>query len=216
MLSVEDVSLRFGHQHVLNRLSLRLHRGELLAMLGGNAAGKTSLLRVIAGLESPQEGRVCLQNDDITDLRPDARLKRGLAFCQAERQLFPEMSVEENLTVGAYCMSNYDNIAQSLAQVHDLFPILAKRAGQRAGSLSGGEQKMVALGRAVMSQPELLLLDEPSLGLSPAMRETMASAIQALHEEGLTVLMTEQDVTLAGRLAERLVMLERGRVIDDE
>lgn len=216
MLSVENVSLRFGHQHVLHRLSLRLQPGELVALLGGNAAGKTSLLRLIAGLESPQEGRVCWQGSDITDLRPDARLERGLAFCQAERQLFPEMSVEENLTMGAYCRSDNANISQSLAQVHELFPILAKRASQRAGSLSGGEQKMVALGRTVMSKPELLLLDEPSLGLSPALRQTIAGAIRTLHQEGLTVLMTEQDVTLAGRLAERVVMLERGRVIDSE
>jgi len=215
VLSVEDVSLRFGHQHVLNGLSLEVEAGQVLALLGGNAAGKTSLLRVIAGLEMPQQGRVRWRGEDITGLRPDARLSRGLVFCPADRQLFPQMTVAENLMMGAYQLQKNADTTERLAQVHELFPVLADRRAQRAGSLSGGEQKMVALGRAVMSRPQLLMLDEPSLGLSPEMRETMGQAIRTLHEEDHTILLTEQDVTLAGRLAERIVTIERGRVTED-
>ena len=215
MLSVEEVSLRFGHQHVLNGLSLQVEAGQMVALLGGNAAGKTSLLRVIAGLEVPQQGRVRWKGEDITGMRPDARLARGLVFCPADRQLFPQMTVAENLMMGAYRLQKNADTTKRLARVHELFPILVERRAQRAGSLSGGEQKMVALGRAVMSSPQMLLLDEPSLGLSSQMRETMGRAIRTLHTEGLTVLLTEQDVTLAGRLAPRLLTIERGQVIED-
>lgn len=218
MLSVDNVSLRFGHLRVLTDLSLSIQAGEVLAVLGGNAAGKTSLLRVISGLVRPQEGQVLWHGHDITRLGPDVRVRDGLAFCPDERQLFPEMTVYENLEMGlhAHPKGRSLSVDSAIQPIVELFPILAERAEQRAGSLSGGEQKMVAIGRALLTQPRLLMLDEPSLGLSPEMRETVAHAVVSLHEQGMTILLTEQDVALAQRLAERVLFLERGAIVNDE
>lgn len=217
MLSAEGLRLRYGHQLVLDDVDIDVPAGEITAILGGNAAGKTSLLRALAGLERPTRGRVVFQDSDITSLRPDLRVQRGLAFSPAERQLFPEMTVRENLEMGAFARhSSGNNPSPQLTFVWELFPVLEDRQSQRAGSLSGGEQKMVAIGRALMSRPELLMLDEPSLGLAGKMKETMAHALAALREANLTVLLTEQDVALAARLADRALMLERGRVADHD
>lgn len=214
MLSAEGLTLRYGHQLVLREVSIGVETGEIRAILGGNAAGKTSLLRAVAGLARPERGRVTFAGADITRLRPDLRVHRGLAFSPAERQLFPDMTVRENLEMGAFARhAQGDDLSGELDMIWDLFPVLADRQAQRAGSLSGGEQKMVSIGRALMSRPRLLMLDEPSLGLAGGMKETMAHALQALRQAGLTILLTEQDVALAGRLADRVLTLERGRVV---
>lgn len=212
MLSAERLTLRYRHRLVLDDVSLSVEAGSLVALLGGNAAGKTSLLRALAGLERPAPGgRVRFRGRDMTDLRPDERARQGLAFCPAERQLFPAMSVRDNLELGR--LANPRGEARwTLEALCELFPVLPDRMGQRAGSLSGGEQKMVAIGRALLGEPALLMLDEPSLGLAPGLQETLAGAIRSLNAAGLTVLLTEQNVALAERLADRVVVLERGRV----
>lgn len=215
MLSAEELTLRYGHQLVLDDVSLDVVDGEIRAILGGNAAGKTSLLRALAGLERPERGWIVFRDAEITRLRPDLRVKRGLAFSPAERQLFPEMTVLENLEMGAFARRSPPNeTSPDLDMAWQLFPALAERQDQRAGSLSGGEQKMVAIGRALVSQPKLLMLDEPSLGLAGSMKETMAQALAALRQMEMTVLLTEQDVALAERLADRATVIERGRVVE--
>jgi len=212
VLSAERITLRYRHRLVLDDVSLTVERGALVALLGGNAAGKTSLLRVIAGLEQPGPGGLVRFRDrDVTAARPDARARLGLAFCPAERQLFPAMSVRENLELGRSARAQ-ETGRWTLSALYELFPMLPDRLEHRAGSLSGGEQKMVAIGRALLGDPALLMLDEPSLGLAPEMQETLAKAIQALNEAGLTVLLTEQNVALAERLADRVLVLERGRL----
>ncbi len=217
MLSAEGLTLHYGHQLVLDEVAIDVAQGEIQAVLGGNAAGKTTLLRALAGLARPQRGRVCFRDEDITSLPAHRRVGRGLAFGPAERQLFPEMTVRENLEMGTFAHGPHATLTdKALAEVVELFPVLGDRERQRAGSLSGGEQKMVAIGRALLSRPSLLMLDEPSLGLAGEMKTTMARALQALAETDLTVLLTEQDVALAARLADRAMTLERGRVVDHD
>lgn len=217
MLSAERLTLHYGQQLVLDDVTVDVAQGEILAVLGGNAAGKTTLLRALAGLARPERGRVVFQQRDITHLGPHRRVGRGLAFAPAERQLFPEMTVRENLEMGTFAHGPDATVTdEALAAVVELFPVLGDREHQRAGSLSGGEQKMVAIGRALLSRPRLLMLDEPSLGLAGEMKVTMAAALQALKQMDLTVLLTEQDVALASRLADRAMRLERGRVVDDD
>jgi len=216
MLSADGLTLRYGHQLVLDDVSINVINGEIRAILGGNAAGKTSLLRALAGLEHPERGRIVFRDSDVTRLRADLRVQRGLAFSPAERQLFPEMTVRENLQMGAFARDAEGALEceEDLTMIWELFPILQDREAQRAGSLSGGEQKMAAIGRALMSRPKLLMLDEPSLGLAGRMKETMAHALAALRQMDLTILLTEQDVALAERLADRATFLERGQVVD--
>ncbi len=214
MLSAEGLTLHYGHQLVLDDVAIEVATGEILAVLGGNAAGKTTLLRALAGLARPDRGRVVFVGEDITPLPAHRRVGRGLAFGPAERQLFPEMTVRENLEMGMFAHGPQATLtAEAMAEVVELFPVLGERQGQRAGSLSGGEQKMVAIGRALLSRPTLLMLDEPSLGLAGEMKATMAEALQALAQTDLTVLLTEQDVALAASLADRALTLERGRVV---
>ncbi|MFB6286174.1 MAG: ABC transporter ATP-binding protein [Candidatus Bipolaricaulia bacterium] len=215
MLSAEGLTLHYGHQRVLDEVGVEVAQSEILAVLGGNAAGKTTLLRALAGLARPERGRVRFRDEDITPLPAHRRVARGLAFGPAERQLFPEMTVRENLEMGTFAHGPDATLTdEDLAEVVELFPVLGDRERQRAGSLSGGEQKMVAIGRALLSRPSLLMLDEPSLGLAGEMKATMARALQALAETDLTVLLTEQDVALAARLADRAMTLERGRVVE--
>lgn len=214
MLCVSELSLRYGAARILNDVSLQVHRGERVALLGGNAAGKSSLLRAICGLATPDSGEIEFQENSITTLPAHLRARRGLIFCAAERALFPEMSVTENLRLGAYRFGHqaHPKLDEVLDQVYSLFPMLKARAKQRAGSLSGGEQKIVTLGRALMSDPQMLLLDEPSLGLSAKGIESLVNALFALNRNGLTILFSEQNVALAATLAQRTYVLERGQI----
>ncbi|HED04139.1 MAG TPA: ABC transporter ATP-binding protein [Candidatus Fraserbacteria bacterium] len=214
MLRVEDLRLDYGPVRVLRGISLRVRPGEIVALLGGNAAGKTTTLRALAGLARPRSGRILLAGRELAGLLPHERLKRGLAYCPAERQLFPEMSVLENLEMGSYIWGRRArrSFRVSLEPIYGLFPILAERARQRAGSLSGGEQKMLAIGRALLSRPQLLLLDEPSLGLAPVAARQLAQAIKVLNGQGLTIMLVEQNAPLALTIAHRAYLLERGRI----
>ncbi len=212
MLSVDGLHLAYGPQQVLRGVSLDLQAGERVAILGGNAAGKTSLLHALCGLARADAGHVLFQQREMLRVPAQQHAHMGVHFCAAERPLFADMSVLENLEMGAFRWGGQkaDHWGAMLAQIIAVFPQLKTRLRQRAGSLSGGEQKMVAIGRALMSKPTLLLLDEPSLGLSTGGILLMSQALKHWNKQGLTLLFTEQNITFATNLAQRAYVLERG------
>jgi len=208
-LTVRRLSLNYGPLPVLREVSLAVEAGQRVAVLGGNASGKTSLLRAIVGYEKPRAGDVRWQGQLLNHWPIHRRVRQGLAFCAAERSLFPDMSVLENLQLGVYLKGGRLQNA-ALERVFQLFPSVEAQLAQRAGSLSGGEQKLVALARSLLLQPRLLLLDEPTLGLSAAAIAQLAGTLTALSREGVALLFSEQNVTFAARLAQQLYALEQG------
>lgn len=211
MLELVSTSTYYGKIRALRDVSLRVDAGEVVALIGANGAGKTTTLRTISGLIRPRSGRVVFKGRDITLLSPDRIVALGIAHCPEGRQIFPEMTVLENLEMGAYTRSG--DLGADLGRIHDLFPVLKERTGQLAGSLSGGEQQMVAIGRALMSNPDLLLFDEPSLGLAPVLVREVARTIKTLNQQGKTVLLVEQNVQVAFTIAHRGYVLENGRIV---
>ncbi len=209
MLDVSGLSAGYLGEDVVRDVDIRVAEGEAVAIIGSNGAGKTTLFRAVCGLIPVSNGRVVFDGNDLTG-RPTHRLSRaGLAYVPAERHLFPDMSVGENLALGAY-PKRPD--ASTLESVYELFPRLNERHAQRAGTLSGGEQQMLAVGRALMSKPRLLMLDEPTTGLAPLVAQSAYSALHTLKESGMTLLVTEQQVPLALSLADRGYVLENGRI----
>ncbi|NCC24517.1 MAG: ABC transporter ATP-binding protein [Deltaproteobacteria bacterium] len=214
MLKVRSLQTFYGRVHILKALSVHVGQGEIVAVIGANGAGKTTLLRSLAGLVRPSSGAMEFKGEDMTRLSPEGRLKRGLALCPEGRRLFRAMSVKDNLILGAYSRSDRDGIRRDLDRFRNRFPILSGLWHRPAGSLSGGEQQMVALCRALMSKPTMLLLDEPSLGLSPLLSKDILKAIVAMNrEEDLGVLIVEQNARAALRIADRAYVLETGRVV---
>jgi len=215
LLRVEDLSATYGHIRALDRVGLEVHAGEVVAIIGANGAGKTTLMRTIAGLVPAAGGRVLFEDADITGLPAHRVVARGIGQIHEGRQLFPSLTVHENLEMGAY--SRRDGTARELRADYDfvygLFPALAERRKQLAGTLSGGEQQMLAVGRALMAKPRLLLLDEPSMGLAPRMIRTIFGVLRDLHQGGLTMLLVEQNARAALSLAQRAYVLATGRVI---
>ncbi|MDQ7829540.1 MAG: ABC transporter ATP-binding protein [Armatimonadota bacterium] len=211
LLDLHEVTVYYGRVRALQGLTLRVLPGEVVALLGGNGAGKSTTLRAISGLVRPAAGRVAFRGRDLTRLDPTAIVRLGIAHCPEGRKLFPEMSVLENLALGAYVRAG--DLREDLDRVFALFPVLRDRQHQLAGSLSGGEQQMVAIARALMARPTLILLDEPTMGLAPAMVVEVVRAVRALNEAGATVLLVEQNVQVALRLAHRAYVLENGRVV---
>jgi len=211
MLELQGVATYYGKIRALQEISLHVAHGEIVALIGANGAGKTTTLRTISGLLHPRAGRIVFKAQDITRWRPDRIVRDGIAHCPEGRQVFPEMTVRENLEMGAYTRG--DNVAAGLARVFALFPALRDRRNQRAGSLSGGEQQMLAIARALMSNPELILFDEPSLGLAPVLVHEVARSIRELNRAGTTVLLVEQNAHLAFAIAHRGYVLENGRVV---
>lgn len=213
MLSVEGLSVHYGKAQALEDVSLTVERGEFLALIGPNGAGKTTLLNTIAGLLKPSAGEIRFRGTR-TDLLPAFEVvKLRMSLCPENRHLAPEMTVLENLELGAYLRKDKPEIARDLEWVFTLFPRLKERHKQLAGTLSGGEQQMLAIGRSLMSRPLLLMLDEPSLGLAPLMKERIFEKIAEIRESGVTVLLVEQDASLALNLADRAYVMENGRVI---
>ncbi|MDQ7843428.1 MAG: ABC transporter ATP-binding protein [Armatimonadota bacterium] len=210
MLELQGVATYYGKIPALREISLQVGRGEIVALIGANGAGKTTTLRTISGLLHPRAGRIVFKGQDITRWPPDRIVRGGIAHCPEGRQIFAEMTVQENLEMGAYTRGG--GIAPALARVFALFPVLQERRGQRAGSLSGGEQQMLAIGRALMSAPELVLFDEPSLGLAPVLVREVARSIRELNRAGTTVLLVEQNAQLAFTVAHRGYVLENGRI----
>jgi branched-chain amino acid transport system ATP-binding protein len=216
MLRLSDVDVYYGRIQALWRVSLEVRAGEMVAIVGSNGAGKSTLLKAVTGLLKPRAGSIEFDGSRIDRLRPDRIVHLGLSLVPEGRELFPRLSVEENLKLGAaYVERAYPRTAESLAWVYGLFPRLEERAGQLAGTLSGGEQQMLAVGRALMSRPSLLMLDEPSLGLAPLMVKEVFRIVTRINQEGVTVLLVEQNVRLSLRLAHRAYVLENGRMVMD-
>jgi branched-chain amino acid transport system ATP-binding protein len=214
LLEVEDLSARYGDVEVLHAVSLSVAAGEVVALLGANGAGKTTTLRAVSGLVRASAGRVRVDGRVLAGTRPHAVVAAGVGHVPEGRRVFARMTARENLEMGAYSRGSADrDTAADLERVHSLFPVLAERSGQLAGTLSGGEQQMLAVGRALMGRPRLLLLDEPSMGLAPQVVETLFAVIGRVHEDGTAVLLVEQDAVLALTVAARAVVLENGRVV---
>jgi branched-chain amino acid transport system ATP-binding protein len=212
LLEVTNLDINYGKAQVLHDVNLRVERGEIVTIIGPNGSGKTALLRVTSGLLKPAAGSVTFLGERIDGMPPHEIVKRGLAHCPERQKLFPQMTVMENLELGAYLRHDAEQIHKDLERTLDLFPVLRERKSQEAKTLSGGEQQMLTLARALMSNPKLLMLDEPSLGLSPVMREKLMSAIREIRQSGITVLLVEQDVGLALSLADRGYVFEQGSV----
>jgi branched-chain amino acid transport system ATP-binding protein len=215
LLSVEGLEAGYGEVQVLWGLSLKAARGKLTAIVGANGAGKTTTLRAVAGTLTPWGGRVMLDGDDVTRVRGHVKAARGLALVPEGRQLFSMMSVAENLELGAYSPRGARSIAERLDQVFKLFPRLAERARQRAGTLSGGEQQMVAIARGLMSDPQILIIDELSLGLAPVVVYQLLATLKQLKQAGLTILLVEQNVHLALALSDYAYVIAEGRIFTE-
>ncbi len=213
MLRVMDLEVAYGDYQVIWGVSLRVERGEVVAVLGPNGAGKSTVLNAISGLRRPKAGSIELMGKRIDGLPAHDIVRHGLAHIMERRRVFPHMSVRQNLWLGGYNPAARAHREETLASVYDLFPRLHERAGQAAYSLSGGEQQMLALGRGLMARPELLLIDEPLLGLAPAMAQQMMAAFRRINESGVTILFIEQNVGTALGLADRGYILESGRLV---
>jgi branched-chain amino acid transport system ATP-binding protein len=211
LLRLRDVDTYYGEIHILQRLSIEIGAGELVCLLGGNASGKSTTLKTILGLVRPRVGTVELDGEDVTSRPTSYRISRGLAIVPENRRLFAPMSVLENLEMGAYL--NKSRFNENLDRVFGLFPVLKDRRKQLAGTLSGGEQQMVAMGRALMSDPKLLLMDEPSMGLAPILVERNFEIIQQVHEAGVAVLVVEQNANVSLSIADRGYVLQTGRIV---
>jgi len=215
VLDVRGVEAAYGELRALEGVSVRVAAGEIVALVGSNGAGKTTLLRVIAGLTPPCKGRVLWDGEDLGGLPADRVVARGIALVPEGRRLFGGMTVEENLGLGAFSPRARRARAASLARVYEIFPRLAERRRQPARALSGGEQQMVAIGRALMTRPRLLMLDEPSLGLAPRVMEAVLGTLRDVHAAGVGVFLVEQNVQAALALAHRGYLLEQGRVVGE-
>ena len=213
MLEVRDLQVRYGAAPALWGVSLDVRAGELLSIVGPNGAGKTTLINAIAGIQRTHAGRIVFEGHDITQLAPHRYCEAGIAVVPEGRRLFTGMSVRENLELGSYLPKAKAQRQQSLDAALALFPVLREKLASLAGELSGGQQQMVAIARALMARPRLLLLDEPSLGLAPVIVTDMLAAIRRIHAEGMAVLLVEQNVAMAMQLADRACVLEEGRIV---
>jgi branched-chain amino acid transport system ATP-binding protein len=213
ILEVEDVHTYYGSIEALKGVSLDVGEREIVTLIGSNGAGKSTTLRSINGLNHPRRGKIRFQNRDITDEAPHDVVKMGISQSPEGRRLFPRMSVLENLEMGAFQRSDRAAIRESLDRVFALFPRLAERKNQKAGTLSGGEQQMCAIGRALMAQPKLLLLDEPSMGLAPIFVEKIFEIVREINEQGTPILLVEQNALMALDTADRGYVMETGRIV---
>ena len=211
LLQFEGVHTYYGQIHILDDVSLRVAPGELVCLLGGNASGKSTTLKTTLGVVKPRAGRVLFDGEDVTNQKTSYRIGRGMAIVPENRRLFAPMTVRENLEMGAYL--NGGGRPEDFDRVYSLFPLLYERRRQLAGTLSGGEQQMVAMGRALMSRPNLLLMDEPSMGLAPILVERNFEIIKQVHESGVAMLVVEQNANVSLSIADRGYVLSTGRVV---
>jgi branched-chain amino acid transport system ATP-binding protein len=213
LLRLDRIDTFYGEIHILESLSIHVDQGELVSLLGGNASGKSTTLKTILGLVRPRNGTVEFAGEDVTDRTTSHRIARGMAIVPENRRLFAPMTVLENLEMGAYLNKNGSARKEDFERVYELFPLLYERRSQLAGTLSGGEQQMVAMGRALMSHPKLLLMDEPSMGLAPILVERTFQIIQQVHEAGVAMLIVEQNANMALSIADRGYVLSTGRLV---
>ena len=212
MLAVEGLVCRYGKVAAVRELSIEVNLGELVSLIGANGAGKTTTLKAISGVLPPAAGRVTFLGEDITHASPRRILELGIAHCPEGRRVFPQMSVLENLEMGAYLRGDQAEVAADMEGLFARFPVLAERRHQAAGTLSGGEQQMLAISRALMSRPKLVLFDEPSLGLAPNLVERTFDIVKSIRAQGVTVVMVEQNAFAALELSDRAYVLDQGRV----
>jgi branched-chain amino acid transport system ATP-binding protein len=212
VLRVEDVHTFYGSIEALKGISLDVHEGEIVTLIGANGAGKSTTLRSINGLNHPRNGKIFFQGTDVTSMPPHQIVKRGISQSPEGRKLFPRMSVTENLEMGAFQRTDRGEIKEDMDRVFSLFPRLAERRTQKAGTMSGGEQQMLAIGRALMARPKLLLLDEPSMGLAPILVEKIFEIVKEINDQGTPILLVEQNALMALDTADRGYVLETGKI----
>jgi len=213
LLEMENIHTYYGHIHALKGVSLRVEEGEVVTLIGGNGAGKSTTLRTISGLVHAKEGKIHLRNKDITHLPAHEIVILGVGHVPEGRGIFPRLTVRENLEMGAFTISNFAEVQDRMEMVFDLFPRLKERIDQKGGTLSGGEQQMLATGRGLMLKPHILLMDEPSMGLAPVLVDAIFDVIKRLNQEGTTILLVEQNALMALRTASRAYVLETGRIV---
>ncbi|MDE0833310.1 MAG: ABC transporter ATP-binding protein [Acidimicrobiales bacterium] len=216
LLEFRKVNTHYGAVHILKDVDLAIYPGELVCLLGGNASGKSTTLKTLLGMVTPTSGEVVLDGEVVNDKPTSYRVINGVTMVPENRRLFKRLSVKENLELGAYLRNDKDGIAEDLEKIYDLFPRVKERLSQKSGTLSGGEQQMVAIGRALMSRPRVLLMDEPSMGLSPALVQQNFELIQQIHADGVAIFMVEQNANMALSIADRGWVLQTGRVVLDD
>ena len=213
MLEIKNLNVHYGVIHALKDASLIVNKGEIVTLIGANGAGKTTTLRTISGLNKATSGQILLEGKDITNLPAPKRVEMNLSQVPEGRRIFPAMTILENLEMGAYLRKDKANIKKDMEHVYELFPILGNRKKQTAGTLSGGEQQMLAMGRALMSNPKILLLDEPSMGLAPLLVKEIFSIIKDINANGTTILLVEQNAKMALSIANRAYVIETGSIV---
>ncbi len=214
LLEVENIHSYYGHIHALRGVSLTVEEGEIVTLIGSNGAGKTTTLRSIHGILPPREGRIVFRGEEIQSVPAHDMIEKGISQSPEGRKIFHRMTVLENLEMGAYHRTDRAEIKEDMDRVYDLFPRLEERTKQEAGTMSGGEQQMLAIGRALMSRPKLLLLDEPSMGLAPVLVERIFQVIEEINNQGTTILLVEQNANVALEIATRGYVLETGEIVN--
>ena len=213
MLEVQNLNVHYGSIHAIKDISLEVNEGEIVSLIGANGAGKTTTLHTITGIKKATSGSIKLYDQDLTAIEPHKIITLGMAHVPEGRHIFAEMTVEENLEMGAFWLKGKTNVSQEIEKVYERFPRLKERYRQPAGTLSGGEQQMLAIGRAIMSKPKIMLMDEPSMGLSPLLVREIFNIIQELNRSGMTILLVEQNAKMALSIAHRAYVLETGEIV---
>ena len=216
LLEMRGINTHYGAVHILKDVDLAIYPGELVCLLGGNASGKSTTLKTLLGMVTPTTGEVVLDGEVVNGQPTSYLVERGVTMVPENRRLFKRLSVKENLELGAYLRTDRDGIQRDLERVYSMFPRVYERLSQKSGTLSGGEQQMVAMGRALMSNPRVLLMDEPSMGLAPALVQTNFELIEQIHQEGVAIFMVEQNANMALSIADRGWVLQTGRVVLDD
>jgi len=216
LLEFRNVNTHYGAVHILKDVNLAIYPGEMVCLLGGNASGKSTTLKTLLGMVTPTTGEVVLDGEIVNKKPTSYLVERGVTMVPENRRLFKRLSVKENLELGAYLRTDRAGIAKDLKRIYEMFPRVHERLNQRAGTLSGGEKQMVAMGRALMSNPRVLLMDEPSMGLAPALVQTNFELIQQIHREGVAIFMVEQNANMALSIADRGWVLQTGKVVLDD